>query len=542
MKANDLKLQELVNFSEGHFDLHGRRMVLHSIDAFAHFRKDLTEMVGLDATRKILTRFGYFWGQADAAAMKRIFKWANLEEWIRASERLHTIQGVVKSEIKSMTLGQSPEDFEMKVVWRDSGEAQEHLLALGQSELPVCWMLVGYVSGYLSFCLDSPIYFIEEKCVAKGDRVCSAVGKSEKAWGERIVPDLPFFQPGEIEKKIRELTEQLKNKGKELARERARLKQLERLKKITPVEARSRGFRMVLERAHRVAKFDSSVLITGESGVGKEVVARIIHAASRRSGGPFVAVNCGALPETLLESELFGHKKGSFTGAANDRIGLFEEAAGGSVFLDEIGDITPLMQVKLLRVLQEREIMRVGESKPRKIDIRIISATNRNLEEAIESGDFRDDLFYRLRVVEIDVPPLRERKEDILPLARYFVEKFAETLGLEDLKMDSTCVDYLQDYSWPGNVRELENAIERAAVLSKDSIIRPENLPPGVIREHRGGFPLGPDAQDLTLEKLEQQYIAKVLKQTNGNKTEAAKILGISPTTLWRKLKQIEEQ
>ena len=229
---------------------------------------------------------------------------------------------------------------------------------------------------------------------------------------------------------------------------------------------RSKAFQNVLDMADRVARFDSSVLIRGETGVGKEVVARYIHAASNRSKSLMLSINCGALPETLLESELFGHKAGSFTGAIRDRVGLFEQAARGTILLDEIGDISPATQVKLLRVLQEREILRIGENIPRKVDIRIIAATNRNLDQAVSDGRFRVDLLYRLRVIEIEVPPLRERPEDILPLTRYFAEKLSKRLNLAHLRFDTACFDFFQSYAWPGNVRELQNAIERAAVLS----------------------------------------------------------------------------
>ena len=210
------------------------------------------------------------------------------------------------------------------------------------------------------------------------------------------------------------------------------------------VEVHSESFRRVLDLAGRAAPFDSSILITGETGVGKEVLARHIHKASARAAHQMLSVNCAALPESLLESELFGHKAGAFTGAIEDRAGLFEQARNGTLFLDEIGDISAAMQTKLLRVLQEHEIMRVGESRPRKIDVRVIAATNRDLDEAVRSGRFREDLLYRLRVIEIHVPPLRDRREDILPLARHFVEKFSRDLKLPGLRLDATCVDTLQ--------------------------------------------------------------------------------------------------
>jgi len=301
----------------------------------------------------------------------------------------------------------------------------------------------------------------------------------------------------------------------------------------------SRAFRDVLDIARRVAAYDSSVLIRGETGVGKEVVARYIHAASPRAKNAMLTVNCGALPETLLESELFGHKAGSFTGALRDRAGLFEQAARGTILLDEIGDISLATQVKLLRVLQEREILRIGENIPRKVDTRIIAATNRDLEQAVADRKFREDLLYRLRVIEIKVPPLRERPEDILSLAENCVQKLAQSLNMPNLRIDNKCRDYFQSYSWPGNVREMQNAIERAAILGDKGIIKIENLPPQMLKQGIN-FKEFDMSSPKTLKEMETDYIKIVLRSTGGNRTRAARILGIGPATLWRKLKEIE--
>jgi two-component system, NtrC family, response regulator HydG len=536
MKAEDIKLDELVEFTEGSLNLHGRRLVLHSLDAFAQFRKDLFEMVGPEQARRILTRFGYFWGHADAAAMKRIYEWDNVMEWLKAGPRMHTLQGVTKAVIKSHRHDPDTGHFSMELVWYDSGEAEEHLLEIGRSEEPVCWVLVGYASGYASFCLGRDIYFIEQRCRTKGDRVCSAIGKDVDSWGEELTPHLPFFRADDIQGKVQQLTQELREKTRELARQRKKLSLLEHTAKPFFVEVRSESYRRVLDLANRIAPFDSSVLITGPTGSGKEVLARHIHQQSGRNRHAFVAVNCGALPETLLESELFGHKAGAFTGAAGDRIGLFEQAEKGSIFLDEIGDVSAAVQLKILRVLQEHEIMPVGESKTRKIDVRVIAATNRNLGQAVREGAFREDLYYRLGVIEIEVPPLRDRKDDILPLARYFVSQLSRKLKMPRLRLHATCLDYLQAYFWPGNVRELENAIERAAVFCKDGLILPEDLPSHIVhsRSMRDG---AADPLTRTLEQMEQAHIHAVLELTGGNRTRAAKILGISPTTLWRKLK-----
>ncbi len=542
MKAQDLRLDEILEFTEGRIFLRGRRLVLHPLHAFAHVRKDLVDMVGSEGARRLLTRFGFFWGNADAAAMTRIFHWDSLEEWIKAGPRMHSLQGVTRSVVKSLDLDQANHRFRMEVNWYHSGEAEEHLLELGPADECVCWMLTGYASGYASFCLKTKIYFIEQQCLAKGDALCSAIGVDEASGGDMIKDVLPYYEEVEhIQPQIMELTTQLRQKDRQLARQRRRLAAFDRVQRADLVEVHSKAFRRALELADRVARFDSAVLITGESGAGKEVLARYVHNASGRAKHQFLPINCGALPETLLESELFGHKAGAFTGAIHDRVGLFEQADKGTIFLDEIGDISPALQVKLLRVLQEKQIIRVGDNKTRSVDVRIMAATNRDLPQAIQRGSFREDLFYRLAVVEIEVPPLRERPEDILPLARHFVHQLAQSLKLPNLRLAPTCLDYLSAYHWPGNVRELQNALERAAVLTRDGCISPEYLPPAVLNTPSlteaatGSF-------TRTLEQVQNDYIRAVLRLTDDNRSRAAKILGISPATLWRKLKRIAPQ
>lgn len=306
-------------------------------------------------------------------------------------------------------------------------------------------------------------------------------------------------------------------------------------------EVQSKSFLEVLKVAKKVSKFDSSVLISGDTGVGKEVLARYIHSISNRGKNLMLTINCAALPETLLESELFGHKAGSFTGAFHDRVGLFEQAARGTVFLDEIGDISKATQIKLLRVLQEREILRIGENIPRKVDIRIIAATNCDLEQAISQGLFRKDLLYRLRVIEIRVPSLCERPEDILPLTEYFIRHSSEKMNLPNLCLDKQCRKYFLSYTWPGNVRELQNAIEHAAILSGGGTIRLEHLPPQILnpsqirRQPETFIP-------RTLAEIESDHIRRVLQYTGGNRSKTAKILGIGQATLWRRLKKIDEK
>ena len=538
MKAEDLKLEELVEFADGKVNLHGRRLVLHDLRAFGQFRRDVLETTSPANGHRILTRFGYFWGQADAAAMKRLFTWDSLEELLKAGSRLHTIQGVARSFVQEVKTGEDGSPFHMELVWHESGEAEEHLTEAGPSPEPVCWTLAGYASGYASFCLDRKIVFLERACRACGDLACAAEGREEAAWGDRLQGEPPYHDSAnEILDKVSRLTAMLKEKDRQLAQQQQRLERLSGRPPALPVEVRSAVYRRIVDMATRVAPFDTSVLITGESGVGKEVLARHIHRLSARAAGPIIAVNCGALPETLLEGELFGYRAGSFTGATRDRVGLFEEAQNGTLFLDEIGDIPLSTQMKLLRVLQEREVVRLGENRPRPIDVRVIAATNRDLPRHVREGGFREDLYYRLGVVELRIPPLRERREDILPFARYFVQRFARKLGLPRLRLDASTLAYLQNHDWPGNVRELENAIERAAVFSRDGLILPGSLPPAVLHPLPSEA-IRPSGSGGRLEDAERTQILAAVQATGGHRRRAAAALGISPATLWRKLKQ----
>ena len=303
--------------------------------------------------------------------------------------------------------------------------------------------------------------------------------------------------------------------------------------------AESRAMRQALELVARVAEHNTTVLITGESGTGKEVIARAIHRASPRATRGFVAINCAAIPENLLESELFGHVRGAFTGASADKIGLFEQAHGGTLLLDEIGELPLGLQAKLLRVLQESEIRRVGDQRTRRVDVRVLAATARDLAAEVKAGRFREDVFYRLNVVSIELPPLRERHEDIAPLARHFAALLEKRLG-HPLSLSDGAVSWLQAQPWPGNVRELENAIERAAVLSDRERLAPEDLrrgpPPGAVSQAPPDSPGGSGSLDDAVAAAERQAITAALTATDGNRREAAKRLGISLRTLFYKM------
>jgi DNA-binding NtrC family response regulator len=294
----------------------------------------------------------------------------------------------------------------------------------------------------------------------------------------------------------------------------------------------------------KIADTDSTILIQGESGTGKELVARALHFNSSRQHHPFVAINCSALPENLLESELFGHKKGSFTGAVADKAGLFEEAERGTIFLDEVNSMALPLQTKLLRVLQERQLRRVGDTKTVPINVRVLGATNESLLDKVKEGKFREDLYYRLAVIPIELPPLRDRPEDIPLLVQHFLKTRSASEGEAQFKIEPKAIETLQAYDWPGNVRELENAIERASALCDDHVIRIKDLPPQVI-QHRPGesgaktrsmsLPIGKHLDDFIRDQ-ERYFISETIKHTGGNREKAAKLLGVSMATLYRKL------
>ena len=294
--------------------------------------------------------------------------------------------------------------------------------------------------------------------------------------------------------------------------------------------------RAVFRDAAVIAPSETRVLITGESGVGKEVIADLIHAWSARAAGPLVKVNCAAIPETLLESELFGHEKGSFTGALQQRIGRFEEADGGTIFLDEIAELSPALQAKLLRVIHDGAFTRIGSNRYRHTGARVLAATNRDLETLIAAGNFREDLFYRLNVIEIHLPPLRERPEDILPLAAHFIEQFSR----RKLRFSAAATACLTNYRWPGNVRELRNAMERAALLSRGEIVLPEHLPSRVLAN--AGAPPADPASAGRLDQIEREAILKALRKNNYNRTETAKELAISRRALTYKLQRLRAE
>jgi DNA-binding NtrC family response regulator len=534
MRASDLDIQELLHFlpEGGVITFAGERAVLLDAFALGLLRRELISTLGLTAARVVLTRFGYAHGWRVAEMLRKGFPWDSEEEWRIAGARLHTLQGLVRAEVTRASFNSASPAAEG--IWHDSYEAEQHLLHLGQAEEPVCWTLTGFATGYMSCVYGKEIIAIEDRCRGKGDALCRVAVKSKEEWGPELTKHLPFYQKEAcLEVALTQLTETLKQKEKQLQSRRA-------LRQVDPkvpagLVAASPAMLRTLDLARRVAQVDSTVLITGESGAGKERIARFIHDESARTSGPFLAINCAAVPETLLESELFGHARGSFTGASQDRAGLFEAANGGTLLLDEIGDVPPAMQVKLLRVLQEREVRRVGENRSRSINVRVLAATNRDLLADVHGARFRQDLYYRLRVVEVVVPPLRERRDDILPLARQLLAGAAKRLGRKAPALAPDAANLLLRYTWPGNVRELENALERAVALARSDRIGADDLPAEV-----GAAPatVQIEGEVRPLAEVERDYIAAALRASGGNRAKAAARLGIGAATLYRKLKQ----
>jgi DNA-binding NtrC family response regulator len=537
MRAAELDHDELLELDPegGLIRFAGQRALLLDAVAMGLLRKYLVESFGLTAARTVLTQFGFAHGWRMAEAMQAEFKWESAEDWCRAGTRIHALEGLFR-----VDAGNKDPLSREGVMLDASYEAEQHLLHFGRSDEPACWTISGLTSGYISRSSGKEIYVLEDRCLGKGDVACHLLGRTREEWGDERAEELRFFEPIRLKESLdvslHRVTETLKAAERKLReRRRALVRVVPDVDEPLGIIAKSPAMRKIVDLARRVAKVDSTVLITGESGSGKERIARLVHDESTRAAGPFIAVNCGAITETLLESELFGHTRGAFTGATQDRPGLFEAANNGTLLLDEVGEVSAGMQVKLLRALQEREIRRVGENKSRRIDVRVVAATNRDLALRVASGDFRQDLYYRLKVVELHVPPLRERRDDALPLARVLLAEAALRMKRKIAGLAPGAADQLLRYEWPGNVRELENAMERAVALARGSRVELEDLP----EEIRQAFPkpVATHGAVRPLGDIERDYILAALEVNAGNQTHTAAQLRIGSATLYRKLK-----
>jgi DNA-binding NtrC family response regulator len=543
----DLHLAELLDFrpDQGVIRLHEQRVVILSAAAMGLLRKELIDTLGIETAERLALRFGFADGYHDAVNLRERSKWTDPLEGIRAGAMLQTLEGIVRVDVRKTDYDAATGRFEEQVAWHDSYVAEQHVHHYGKTESPVCWSLVGYASGFASACLGKEVYFRETSCAAQGAKHCVAIGRDAESWGVDLDAIRADFQAATVGHEVERLHEAVSKRLKELDRRERLLERRERELNLLRERvnrhaaakhfvAGSRAMQDVLELAARVAPLETTVLIYGESGTGKEFIVRMIHDQSPRAAAPFVSINCAALTETLLESELFGHVRGAFTGAVRDKAGLFEVAGTGTIFLDEIGEIAPTVQAKLLRALQEREIRRVGAERSIKVNARVIAATNRELRAAVEAGTFREDLYFRLAAFIITVPPLRDRREDIPPLVHQFLVRAAGRMKKDVTTVSADAMSALMNYRWPGNVRELEHAVERAVILANSPSIRVRELPPEVTQKSRTRS--GDDTLDL--QEQERVMIERALERFRGNRKQAANALKISPVTLWRKMKQ----
>lgn len=557
---------ELLQIDEaaGTIYFNNRRMLIFDADALGFLRKELIESLGFAGARHILVRFGYARGYRDALTMKEMFNWDTVEDWWKAGKRLHSIEGIVGVNPVRFNVDKEKGVFEVEAEWINSYEAEQHLKHVGRSDTPACWTLIGYAGGYSSAVFGDDVFYFETECIARGDERCYVVGKTVSDKGSEAAQiAMEYYHIKDFDKEIEHIVNdranlqslllELDRSSRDLAREQERVRALEsqvyflqeainqnyNLEEMVGV---SPTFKQVMRDVEKVAPSDATVLITGETGTGKELIARAIHSRSARRTRPIITVNCAALPSGLVESELFGHEKGAFTGAVQRKLGRFELANGATIFLDEIGELPLDTQAKFLRVLQQGEFERVGGTQTIKVDARVLAATNRPLAQLVEEGKFRSDLFYRLNVFPINIPPLRERGEDIVLLTNYFAQKFRARFKKNITSISQASLDRLRNYSWPGNVRELEHIVERAVLLSEGDVLTID-LP--LVREAAASSSVSAanaPRRLVTLDELERDYIEQVLRHTGGmiaGKGGAADLLGLPASTLRSRMKKL---
>ncbi|MDP2609188.1 MULTISPECIES: sigma-54-dependent Fis family transcriptional regulator [unclassified Oceanobacter] len=556
---DDLIHQLRFDPDSGHIWLHENRMLLTHAAVFGQLRKDLIDILGWERAKGVLMRFGYASGRLDAELAKRLRPDLSTQDSFVVGPQLHKLEGKVKVTPIRLEFDMASGAYYGEFDWHHSWEAEQHLQEIGPSKEAVCWTLLGYASGYTSYYMGRQILFKETQCCACGDSHCVNIGRPAHEWPDREALE-KYLRPSPL---IDEL-ELLQHEYTELKSRYEAQAQAD----WTPFSAvgNSPAFKQACDMISRAAASKVSVLLLGETGVGKEVQARNIHRLSDRAEQPFVAVNCACIPPDLIESELFGVEKGAFTGAHQSRKGKFERADYGTIFLDEVAELTPRAQATLLRVLQEGELERVGDTMTRKIDVRVVAATNEDLQQAVQGGRFRADLFFRLNVLPIRIPPLRERREDIPLLVEHFLDRYQREYNKKIIGLTDRAMSMLADYSWPGNVRELENMIERGVILTDNHrVIELEHLFPSLtepthplnIINHQGKItsPEG-DASNLipglstdqladilissgtSLDELETLMIDKALKNSEGVVTEAAKQLGLTRPALAYRMKK----
>jgi two-component system, NtrC family, response regulator HydG len=519
---------------QGHIWLAGRRMSLVHTRASGLLRRETIAMVGIEKARALFTRLGYFSGAMDAEIASKVRPNSSLDDMFAVGPQLHALEGVVSVQPLVVDIDVQRGHFYSEYEWHHSSECGAHVEEFGIGALPAGWGQIGYASGYASVFLGRPIVFRETECIAMGHPCCKIIGRASEDWPD-VGQDLRYMRA----EQLYEVAQSSRTEGDGPGtgtRHR--------------IVGASAGFNVAFDMLRHVADTDAIVLFLGESGVGKEMFARNLHALGRRADEPFIAVNCAAIPESLIESELFGVEKGAFTGATATRAGRFERAAGGTLFLDEIGSLSLAAQAKLLRVIQEREYERVGGSRVYTTDVRLVAATNVDLRESVAAGQFRQDLFYRLNVFPLRIPPLRERRADIPLMMDHFLSMYRTRYRKNIPGFEEMAISAMLAYDWPGNVRELENLIERAVIMAADG--EPLRLHHLFSSGEKLGnaYHLGNNGRILhsqpdrsapahsliqecldsgvTLEQLECEMLKRTLESTAGNRTKAASLLGIT--------------
>ncbi len=525
---------------QGKVWLNEQRVMLFSQAALGKFRKEVYDTIGQDRCKAFFLRLGYQLGILDGELARSSGAEMSIKDRFNLGPELHALRGMVLPELQRLVVSEKGDEFICEVVWFNSYEVEICANEMGPMDDPGCWNLTGYASGYSSAVLQREIFFQELECHSCGDDRCFAVGKPAAEWDnyeqlKRYYESDPLLEElSKLQTTVEALKESL-NEG-------------DRLPNIV---GSSKPFKHALEMVTKASDSKVSVLLLGETGVGKEVLARAVHITSDRADKPFIAVNCAAIPPDLIEAELFGVEKGAYTGANQSRMGRFERADKGTIMLDEVIELTPRAQATLLRVLQEGELERVGDNKVRKIDVRVVAATNEDLSVAVQQGRFRADLYYRLSAYPITIPPLRERKEDIPLFIVHFLEKYRALYNKNVLGISDRGMEMLSNYEWPGNIRELENVVERAVILADingvismecmfpESALRPSGAkvldPSGRLQNQI--FPEGIDADGLVesllstgfdLEKFEETMLTSALQKTQGNISKAARLVGLS--------------
>ncbi len=549
-------LTESLFFSpgDGRIWLQNQRMVLLHGAAFGHLRRELIDTLGVDKARGLLTRTGYLSGARDAELVRSRWPDGELLSVFLAGTRLHALEGVVKVTPLAVDFDKLRGTYEGEFRWEHSVEADEHLAAYGVGTECACWNQIGYAIGYVTTLLGQLVVFREVECRATGAAACRVIGRHAAAWGD-VSEDLHHLHA----QGFHSPAPRTRAAPGPLAPNEARATR-------TPGElvGASSSFHSACHQLARVAQTRATVLFTGESGVGKEAFARQLHATGPRASAPFVAVNCAAIPETLLESELFGVERGAFTGATSSRAGRFERADGGTLFLDEIATLSLTSQGKLLRALQEGEVERVGGSRTLRVDVRVVAATNVDLHEEVRAGRFREDLYYRLNVYPIHLPPLRERREDVPLLMDHFLRVESRRHARSPKGFTQRAMRAMMHYAFPGNIRELQNLIERGVISCDDGtaidvphMFRREQLPDELLLSvgtdgslHREGPPArrlrdavadALDGQPHPLHRIEQRLLRETLQLHGGNVAAAARELGLTRAQFAYRLRRGEQ-